>query len=361
MAEAMSDTTDIAEKIGIEDLRDLKIIKKFVSINSSRYTDEAYQYIRSLVDDEHAILFDADTNRIWTLGQFYGGDTLKENLHYWNSVLSINLDGSTIDEIICSANDSALKILPRDGVSIQFLDGSTISIGYDLKSRVDQTPVKFKDGNEYYISMSSDSVIGLGEYSYPGIEIDLKYLDATEKDENNKIEKTIKFRTTGDVDFSNWTDFNVISLDAIVKSINASKREFTVEFEAGVDCTLQVTCNDGIHETHQLIEISFCDKYRYGLYDEIEFVESGIDWIALSDGHFSVDLDIDQEDWRLMKHAYVMIPHSYNILFFDRENRIQGAWHRIDNMTIDDVVYAVWITDNYGLGLMKWGIEITID
>ena len=70
------------EKIRLQQIIDsqLSVHKRFVLINSKNFTDQAYEYLLELVDAAEAIAFISDTRKIYTQGNYFGGDLWEDSI-----------------------------------------------------------------------------------------------------------------------------------------------------------------------------------------------------------------------------------------------------------------------------------------
>ena len=159
-------------KITKEELANLVIEKKFVKMYSSRYTDEAIQYIHELVDRERAILWDGDTRRIWTLGEFYGGDVFLEELKFYSTLRTLDGYNQLVNELEALGPEQTLAYkgsnyinvrLNRDDVEKQ----DVVEISLDLYNMINTSA----DG-KFSLYINKDGKIDIHEYVEPKIELD---------------------------------------------------------------------------------------------------------------------------------------------------------------------------------------------
>ena len=193
--------------IKLEDIQDLQITKKFVRIESSKYDDEAFDYIKSLIDNERAILFDKDTHRIYTLGDYYGGDTIKEKLFYFSSILNIDDENEILDKIESTKNEDSISLYGEDGIAITFKEGNQITIGINTKDLISQnsTPIKL-DNDIYVLNSTEDNKLDLIKYQASSIELLKTSIDFTNNDE---IDVEIPFKLNGLLDIYELEYFKV--------------------------------------------------------------------------------------------------------------------------------------------------------
>ena len=87
---------EIIDKIGIDELKSNPpvIERKFILIDSSLYTDEAYEYLLDLINETDSIAFIRDRKKIYTHGEYFGGDIWQDSLFYFGNfqILDNNSD-----------------------------------------------------------------------------------------------------------------------------------------------------------------------------------------------------------------------------------------------------------------------------
>ncbi len=336
-------------KIDLEDIQDLIIQKKFVRINSDNYTDNAFNYVKYLIDQERAILFDADTHRIYTLGEYYGGDELKENLLYFSKLLSIDVDDNIIDEIDANKNSDTLAIKGKGGLNVNFIEGKYNTIELSLnKNLVNNNSFKFNSDNEYNLYVDENGKIALYEYIYPKIIINNKPL--LPNDEESQI---LDFDILSSIDLNNWEKFNVDSENCTINNVDLENHKIYVTFNKGIDGHIIISYSDGkTADTYEYTQ-KWYNECKYGLFDGTNYIE--FDTIYYLDDKIE-PIIIDQQK---KFNAYIILPININPIFIDNNTNFQGAWHKIDVSFIDNRFYKLYITDNSGLGKVEWKIKNT--
>ena len=338
-------------KYEIVDLQDLIIQKKFVRIESSKYTDEAYEYVKSLIDSEQAILFDKDTNRIYTLGDFYGGDELKQNLLYFTKLLKVDLDGEVIDQILATKNEDNLQIKAKEGITIDFIDNngvSTIEFGADFNQLFNTHFIKREDGTGYNLFINENGQFDIEEYIAPKISLDITPLEYDEVIEDSE-EMTIPINIESSIDIEDWEDFNITGDNCDIIDIDNDK--VIVKVYKGDDATIYIHYNDGVSEDNIEVEVPWSDFAYYGVFDgDYTYTDLG-KW---SLGDIENTFVVDQSDYY---YAFLMIPEEYSIIIYDDLSNIGGAWRKLKQKQIrNNHVYNVYQTVNEGMGKVRWKV-----
>ena len=335
-------------KIDLEDIQDLIIQKKFVRINSDKYTDNAFNYVKYLIDQERAILFDADTHRIYTLGGYYGGDELKENLLYFSKLLSIDVDNEILDEIDALQNSDTLAFRGKDALKINFVKDkyNTIEFEYSLENAINNNPFKFNPDNEYHLYIDENGQIALYEYIYPKVIIDSEPL--LPEDEESQI---LNFNILSSIDFDKWETFHIDSENCTIDNLDLENHKIYVTFHKGTNGHIIINYSDGKNQdTYEYIQ-KWYNECKYGLFDGNNYVEDG-NFYYLDDNINPIIID-----QKKLYQAYIILPNNINPIFIDNNTNIQGAWHKVKVSFINQNSYELYVTDNSGLGKIEWKIK----
>ena len=332
-----------------QDEEDLVIGHKLISINSQDLSNEALLNIQQLVDNEESILFDSFTHRIYTLGKYYGGDTLKENLYYFTKLFNINVDNEVIEEISASTPESNLNLKATGAITINLSqeDGkSIITFGTDLNKVINSHIIKRKDGTEYKFFINKDGQIDIEEYSLPEIELEMDPLEFDECED--EIEVVIPIKVNSIIDIKDWTQFDIESSECDILNINGLN--MTVKFYKGIDSQIIIKYNDTVYPGEKIFDIKWNDFIYYGLFDgDLTWEEKG----KFALGDIEQTFTLDQGQW---DYGFIMIPDIYKILIIDDLCNIQGAWHKRNQQIRNNHPYNVFVTDNEGLGIVRWKI-----
>ena len=335
-------------KIDLEDIQDLIIQKKFVRINSDNYTDNALNYVKYLIDQERAILFDADTHRIYTLGEYYGGDELKENLLYFSKLLTIDVDNEVLNEIDAEQNSDTLAIRGKDALKVNFIKDkyNTIELEYSLENAINNNPFKFNPENEYHLYIDENGQIALYEYIYPKVIIEKEPL--LPEDNETQI---LSFKIFSSIDLNNWEKFNIDGENCIINRLDLENQTINVTFNQGIDGKILITYSDGkTEDTYEYIQ-KWYNQCRYGLFDGNNYVEYG-EFYYLDD-----NIDLITIDQQRLFNAYIILPSNIKPIFIDNNTNMQGAWHKTKVSFINESFYKLYVSDNSGLGKVEWKIK----
>lgn len=343
---------DINNKISIEDLQGIQITKKFVKIDSSKYTEEAFNYILQLIDQEQSILFDEYTNRIYTLGNYYGGDTLKEKLLYYSHVLSIDIDNQVIDEISAKENEGSLAFRGTDGIIINTSsteNHDVIDIKYDLKSKLSNDTININD-KDYTLSIGDDNKLGISEYVKPNLFIDCSSLYYDDYD-TDLIDKEFNLILDSSVKFENFNEFQITGIDCEVLSYNDSN--IMIRFNHNQNANVLFKYDDGITSGEINIPIIWQLKCYVGITDKYDIWNTTFSY-NISDFNIENEFEINQTEDEM--YGFFKCPETYHPMFIDMKRNIQGAWRQMYYEYINNTRYIVYLTDNTGLGLVTWKV-----
>ena len=336
-------------KIDLEDIQDLVIYKKFVRINSEKYTEPAFNYVKYLIDKERAILFDADTHRIYTLGEYYGGDELKENLLYFSKLLSIDIEDNILSEIDALQNSDTLAIKGKGALNVNIYHDkyNTIELEYKLNEVLNNSPFHLKEKNIYNFYIDENGKIALNEYIYPEIIIEKTELEDNTED---KI-IDINYQVLSSIDLNEWPLFNVTGEDCDIIENDKENHKLKVKFYHNINGKIIFDYSDGKNNGHYEFIQNWTYKCIYGTYESNEYTKLGE--IKFTDNN-TFNLIINQYD---TSYGYIILPKNIKPIFIDYLYNIQGAWHKIINSDIVDInFYNIYMTDNSGLGKIEWKI-----
>ena len=159
------------EKITYDEIvaQNVVINKKFILIDSSLYTAEAYSYLLSLVDKAESIAFIYDTQKIYTQGKYYGGDIWQSKLNYFGNFALLDKNDSIYHTIKPEKSSDTLRLKGENNIKIysdEVYDSNaaelikTLKIGFDFASSVDDST--FSIGNkEYSLSINDEGKLYL--------------------------------------------------------------------------------------------------------------------------------------------------------------------------------------------------------
>ena len=343
---------EITPLISKEDIQDLVIVKKFVRIDSERYTEEAYEYIKQLIDDEKAILFDRSTHRIWTLGEWFGGDVFKENLYYYSKLKVIDLNNELLSEVDAISPESTLAYRGKNKININISHDESnnqdiLDIDLDIYNLV-----KNQSQNQYSLYIDEEGKIGIREYKEPKIDIIKQDYDS------NKMTINIKYNIESSVPFENWYLFDINTENCDIIKIDNEKQIITIDIDPinytnNIPEIIKFTFDDGYTNKTITINGIFNIYCYYGCYDPdtFEFIDLG--YYNIEDDDIGQIFNINQYD---KYYAFYRCPLKYNPIFIDNRRYSQGAWRLESNIIINGLTYHTYITQNSGLGNIEWKI-----
>ena len=336
-------------KLDLEDIQDLVISKKFISIQSNKYTEEAFNYIKYLVDQQRAILFDADTNRIYTLGKYYGGDELKENLLYFSKLLSVDIDDNILSEINASENSDTLAIKTKGPLNVNIYKDqyNVVEFELNLQNAINNNPFKLTDKNEYNFYIDENGKIALQEYIYPKISIKPKELNNNNNDEIIILEYDIQ----SSIDIDNWSEFNIYAYNCEILEDDRINRKLKVYFSNNITGEITFEYSDGKNSDTYTYKQYWKNSCIYGTCYSSIYNELGrINIIGDNINNIIINQNNDE-------YGYIILPKFIKPIFIDTLFNIQGAWHQVFNSDIiNNDYYSLYVTDNSGLGKIEWKI-----
>ena len=337
-------------KITISDIQGLEITKKFVSIDSSKYAIDAFNMILGLVDSERAILFDKATNRIYTLGDYYGGDTLKENLHYFSKVLNINDEGEIISSFESLKNEDSITFYGTQGIDIEFKDNNVIKLSLKLNDIIEEYKGNKTKDTEYYININNNNKLEINKQEPFSINIDdvsIKY----NRLDNVLVE--IPFTVSDSSNVDDLEKFKVIVENGTLENVDSENNKIKVmTMNKSLDPKITIEYSNGIIDDTKTIYVHWSFECYYGIYDGY-FNEYGKFYINNVE-QFNNDITIRQGS---QEYAYILCPSFFEPIFIDIKRNIQGAWHKIKmTETKNGLLYNIYLTDNENLGTNNWHI-----
>lgn len=336
-------------RITLEDINNLSIVKKFVSIDSSKYDEEAFNRILELIDEEQAILFDKDTHKIYTLGTFYGGNLSKDDFWYFSSIINIDNADEIISKIEALKNEDELSIHGENGILIELKEGSKINISIDTNQLISEEKTKINIGDKQYSLGLNNDKLDLKEYESPSIIIDKILIDYNE--DNNIVD--IPFEIKGSLSINEFSKFDLTIENGELDSFDDENNIIKIIPESRyLTPSINISYGDEYITKNETFIINWNIKCYYGIFFENE------EYLL---GEFNIDnwkldnyITIDQHQ---NEYAYFSCPKNITPMFIDNNTKIQGAWHKIPitNM-INGIVYNFYISDNEGLGKNEWHI-----
>ena len=340
-----------------------EIFKKFLLINSSMYTDEAFEYLLELVNNTDSVAFIQDTRKIFTHGEYFGGDLWEDSLFYFGNFQILNDQDELITEIGAEKQKETLRLKGINNITITAeeiynYDGKfkVINFGYDIANSIDTSVFKGDDLTAEYNLEIKDEKIHVNKYIPIRVELE-ESTNVIEYDTKiNEITFPIKVFGTDEnrnIFISSSTNDEVI--------ISEDYNTFTTNIVNPVseDVKFLILYNDSKIQGN----IIYTQKVGFGLiYSNTEITVNNFKTLDRHINYNNCDteivLDINDDEY-----GWFACPAQYNIVFIDRDSNIGGGWKKHNNFTVYslNMLYTVYRTEQSGLGHTKWTVKTKID
>jgi len=330
------------------------IDKKFLLINSSLYTNEAFEYLLELINETDAIAFIRDLRQIYTHGEFFGGDVWEENLLCFGAFQLLNENDEFIAELGAETINDKIRFKSENNVTLSaeeyYINGEklkTIKIGYDLSNTVNTDVFTIDDSTAQYNLNVVDGKIGINKYvpikvEVYGDESPIEYDHTPEYIEfhlniNGTSENKHIYVTTGTNELIEISDDN-----SLVKA--------TISDNTNVDYLV-------IYSDEQTEgSVMFEKKFGYGLfYSNEEIAPSNMNDIKkiIVLNSCECEFTLNQEE---NKYGWFACPSTFTPIFKDGYSGLCGGWYKINKFLFysKNIEYDVWRTENSGLGENHW-------
>ena len=344
------------DKITYEELvaSGTKIEKKIILVNSSKYTDEAFDYLLDLANNNESIVFITDKRQIYTHGEYYGGDIWEESLNYFQKFTLSNSSGQVTGSVSAMSSNDVLQIQGEGGIDLTadydvLNDTNILHINYNLTTAVDHTHL-VDIGNGINLSLAVDESNKISIKKYEGINIWFGELSVIEYDSPDAV---IGVK----VHIKDITKLNTISFTAtngVIPTFDYDTLTVSCVVPKNQNITIYADyIYDGISGT-----ISVDQKWGYGWYAGIMEV-NGNTFSALNKKYESEFVDktvtIKQP---VGEYGWFACPKRYNLLFTDIDTGLAGGWQKMSTFTkySNSIEYQVYRTVNAGLGTVNWKI-----
>ena len=350
---------EIGHIINLEELKEANpvINKRIILVNSSKYDDEAFEYLLDLIDESEAIAFIINERKIYTHGEYFGGDLWEDSLNYFSKYTVLNENDEITSQVYAQTSKDAIQFKGEGGITLYsdydiHREASTIHVNYDLDAAVDHTSiVKVNDNLSVVLSVENDKIAlkqyepaTLGMVNPPMLEYD-----------NGNTTVTIPLRVD---------NYEKIKLDTL--HVTASGN--TIAMPKLTEKIIEVSV---FNNTKTYVYADFFDKnnvqyneqvvqdwgYVYGYGTTPITVENIHDHAKGIENRFSekvIELDIKDG-----QYGWVVYPANVDIYFTDVENGLVGGWkkHSKFHMYSQDIEYQVYRTENIGLGKTVWRLK----
>ena len=344
-------------KITLEELQNMnvQIDKKYLLIDSSIYTDKAYEYLLSLVDQTESIAFIYDRRLIYAQGKYFGSDIWKESLMYFGNLTLVDpLTGEDVTTVSAEYMNENIKLKSDGKIKIEaeeeFSGGlslKSLKFSFDLQNSVDVDNITLSNGDQISLNYN-DGKIKLINYNPISVKVD--NLELIELD--SSIER--------------------ISIPLIVEGTNPI-RELNVYASPVQDCSIDE--NNVLHSTislnkDQYFTVSYNDGEKYGVLNIIQRYGFGLFYSTaeinnsnymdcnrvLSYNSCDCEFTLNQTEDR---YGYFACPSDYKPIFKDERSGFIGGWKKIRDLYLYSVKknYTLYRTEYSGLGKNKWSVS----
>lgn len=343
--------------------------KKFVMIDSTKYTPEAFEYILSLADASGSIIFVSDTKKIWAKGKYFGGDIFQADLLYFTEFEAIDGDGNKTST---AAHHAKSKLtIKTDGhlnATAEYKEETgenEIKFNYDLESAVNKDEFQI-DAKSFYSLNVVDGQIKMEKYT--PLSILLPGLNLLEYDSGDK-KLYIPITISGGNGIMN---FEVLSETALPEEpqIIIEEETTTQSIAAIVPENTDVLFTVNASDSRMRTSGTTVQQWGYGcLYGSSVNSEMTVKDDILNAG-FEKYLTMDNPSKTIIieqngeEYGYFICPDKFGgdksiaIEFIDVSTNLTGGWRKIgsfENYSFNEV-YNIYRTEQTGLGYMKWKI-----
>ena len=333
------------------------INKKFLLINSLFYTDDAFNYLLSLIDNTDCVAFVTDKKQVYTHGEWYGGDTWKEDLFYFRTfqIFDDNLN-QVISEISADSINDLLKISASDNIKLtveeEYVEGKVIKslkIGLNIDQLVDETPFTIDDPTAVYKLKYENSKISVDKYVPIRVEVKQNQNDIIEYD--NKDIENISFKL--DI-FGTELNKNITVTTLSNENIQVLDNLVTSTVRSNNDIDYLILYSDGITEG----KTNYKQEFGYAVCWSNEEITPnnffGLERKILKEScicSFNETCDDYQYCW-------FACPSKCLTVFIDLDSGMRGGWKKHGKITVysKNIEYNVYRTENHSLGNVRWAV-----
>lgn len=351
------------EKITYDEIvaQNVVINKKFILIDSSLYTAEAYSYLLSLVDKAESIAFIYDTQKIYTQGKYYGGDIWQSKLNYFGNFALLDENDSIYHTIKPEKSSDTLRLKGENNIKIysdEVYDSNaaelikTLKIGFDFASSVDDSTFNIGD-KEYSLSINDEGKLYLYEVIQANPKLNFSELEYDS--DIDKIRLNVELLGNGNEKKVTSVSSNVIPDENI--KYEQSSNSYSITLVPNTDAQIIIEYEDEKSNKEKIIPLKYKKALIYG--------KSRI----TNENYLSFERVLEQDELEVRidlyrgEYAYFACPSTYKPQFLDEESNIKGAWHKEYSLYFysDNTLYNIYRTDNSGLGNTRWIISNYID
>lgn len=341
--------------IGLEELQNTvqKIDKKIILVNSSKYTDEAFEYLLDLIDQNETIAFIVDQRQIYTHGEYFGGDLWEDSLNYFSKYVILDNNNEIESQIYATSPKEGLQLKGEGGVYIYSdydieRDSNTLHIQYQLESAVDKSAMVRVD-DKYITLTTHDDKLALDYYD--GVSIELVKPKTLEYDNGNTEVLIFMYVTHSE----QLKKLNVSASGNAVPMYNIDTGNITMLVFNNVNTILYVDYGDEYMNRTATTTQDWGYAYAYGTntitsttFDSMKSTE-----FENKFNEKTIEIDIPENSF-----GWFAYPANVELQFVDIDNGLVGGWTKYGQFSRyeSNIQYQVYRTENTGLGKTKWRI-----
>ena len=346
-------------KMTVDELRanPPKIDKKFILVNRSLYTDEAFEYLLELINETDAVVFISDTRQIYTHGEYFGGDVWDEKLVYFSTFQIFTDDEQEIAKLRAELTDDTLRLQGINNITLTpeeyYSDGDKVKIlkiGYDIANSIDTSVFTIDDPTAKYNLEIRDSKIAVNKYIPIRVEVDKN--DTLLEYDNPQLSISFPIHVYGT---STNKQLAVSTDTSAMADINEAMTIVSGDIQPNIANTYLILYAD--EQTQG--SISYTQDYGYAVcWSNREITSSNFKDLERKVLKRSCECEfiVDQED---NKYAWFACPENCTPTFIDNESGLRGGWKKHGTISVYSlgINYNVWKTENEGLGKTVWSVK----
>lgn len=340
-------------KITIQELKESNLVinRRLILVDSSLYTDEAFEYLRELIDANESIAFIYDRRKVYTQGKYFG-DVWEDSLMFFGDYTILNEEGEIVAQLKAELEKENLNITQKNHIMISaeeyFKDGDkfkTLILGFDVPGLVNDSIVVASDKSEYNLVVENDQ-IKLNQY----IPITLEASQPPLLEYDSLIENIeINLNVNGNNGIKN---VSVTSIPEQTIEISNDLDLFISTVTKNINTKFIINYNDA--QTYKSLELE--QKYGFGLFYGTEPILRE----NYKDCQRIISLDSCNCEFTLtqgnMEYGFFACPENFKPIFKDMESSIIGGWEFYIRTVLysNNIYYNVYKTEQCGLGTNRW-------
>lgn len=351
----MSETKLLITKQELID-QQFMITKKFVVIDSSLYTPEAFEYVQELINYSGSILFVSDTKKIYARGKYFGGDIFQADLLYFTTFEVYNKDNELVGFTTATRPKSTLKIKGGEHVdlSAQYNDAtgeSLMEINYNLSNAVNTERFTMEQNAKYNLAVVDGQIQMI---KYVPANITLSSLPVLEYDSGD-TEVCIKLTHIGSKPLTQM-EINCSLGAEYIDLIKTTDKEIYGLVPNNTDTTFTVFFSDGETEGQTQVKQIWGYGCIYGSASIFDAPSSDTfnnfnKYIITNNPSKTVIIEQNMNEY-----GWFACPIEFDVTFTDSSTNLQGGWLKTGTFEYYgfNSVYQIYQTEHTGLGKNKW-------